>query len=215
MQGRLIAVEGADASGKHTQARLLFERLKKEGFECAMVSFPRYETFWGKVVKKYLKGGFGSLKEVKPEFASLLFSLDRFDAMPWIEQELGKGKIVVCDRYIASNVAHQAAKFGGKEREVFIRWIGIVEGGLPRPSLTFFLDLPVSVSASLMNGRARERDIHELDLDYLKAVRDVYLSLSRGPGWFRVDCSSGKGIRAREEIHEEIWKKAKQVVLKN
>ena len=210
MKGLLIAIEGVDASGKHTQARLLFERLKKEGFGCSLVSFPRYETFWGRLVKKYLKGGFGSLKEVKPEFASLLYSLDRFDAMPWIELEFAKGKIVVCDRYIASNVAHQAAKFSGKERGAFIRWIEIVEGRLPKPALTIFLDLPVPVSAGLMNGRARERDIHELDLKYLEAVRAVYLFLSKRPGWFRVGCSSGKGIKPKGEIHGLIWRRVQE-----
>ncbi|MFA4855730.1 MAG: dTMP kinase [archaeon] len=210
MKGLLIAIEGADASGKHTQAKLLFERLKKEGFSGAMVSFPRYEEFWGKLVKKYLRGEFGSLQEVKPEFASLLYSLDRLDAMPWIEQELGKGKIVVCDRYIASNVAHQAAKFEGKGRQEFIRWLEAVESRLPQPDLTIFLDLPVSVSANLMKGRAREKDIHELDLKYLEAVRGVYLSLSKRPGWFTIDCFSGKGIRPKEEIHGLLWQKLRE-----
>jgi len=210
MNGRLVAIEGADASGKHTQAKLLFERLKKEGFSGAMVSFPRYGEFWGKLVKKYLQGKFGSLQEVKPEFASLLYSLDRLDSMPWIEQELGKGKIVVCDRYIASNVAHQAAKFEGKGRQEFIRWLEAVESRLPQPDLTIFLDLPVSVSADLMKGRGREKDIHELDLKYLEAVRNVYLSLCKRPGWFRVDCSSGKGIRPKGEIHWLIWRKAQE-----
>lgn len=210
MKGKLIVIEGTDASGKHTQAKLLFERLKKEGFEAGLFSFPRYETFWGGLVSKYLAGELGSLKEVKPEIAALLYALDRLGAAQEIEKMLADGKVVVCDRFAASNVAHQAAKFNGKQRRGFIGWLGTVESRLPKPNLTIFLDLPVGVSAGLMRGRARKRDIHELDLDYLGAVRSVYLSLSKGRGWVTVDCSSGNGIRVIEEIHGEVWEKARE-----
>ena len=38
MNGKLIVIEGSDASGKHTQATQLLERLKKEGFEALSVT---------------------------------------------------------------------------------------------------------------------------------------------------------------------------------
>ena len=205
MKGRLLVIEGADASGKHTQSKLLAERLEKEGHKVAFFSFPRYETFFGKLVTKYLQGEFGSLKEVKPELASLLYSLDRYDALPEIEKALKQGKAVVCDRYVASNVAHQAAKFQGGERKQFIEWVESVELRLPKPDLTIFLDLPVEVSAKLMQSRAREKDIHELNKPYLEATRQVYLKLAKQSGWITINCASQKGIRSREEIHELVW----------
>lgn len=182
MKGKIIVVEGTDASGKHTQSKLLAEKLEKEGKEVAFFSFPRYETFFGKLVTKYLQGEFGSLKEVKPELASLLYSLDRYDALSKIEELLKQGKIIVCDRYTASNVAHQAAKFQGSDREKFIEWVESIESRLPMPDLTIFLDLPVEISAKLMHSRKREKDIHELDLDYLEATRQVYSELSKKNG---------------------------------
>ena len=212
MKGKIIVIEGADASGKHTQSKLLVERLEKNGNEVEFFSFPRYETFFGKLVKKYLLGEFGSLKEVKPELASLLYSLDRFDAMPQIEKSVGNGKIVVCDRYTASNIAHQAAKFQGEKRRQFIEWIESVESRLPSPDLTIFLDLPVEVSAKLMQSRQREKDIHELDLDYLKATRQVYAGLSKKGGWQRIECSSGSGIKPMEEIHKDVWVEVKKIL---
>jgi len=212
MKGKLIAIEGVDSSGKGTQAKLLFERLKAEGKEAVLVSFPRYEAFTGMLVKKYLRGEFGSLKEVKPEFSALLYTLDRCNAMPFLEQQLAQGKIVVCDRYIASNIAHQAAKFTGQEREKFIKWISAVESRLPMPAATAFLDLPVETSVSLMQSRQREKDIHELNKPYLEATREVYKLLSKSHGWISIDCRSGKGIRPREEIHEELWKKVRCLI---
>ncbi len=212
MNGKLLAIEGCDSSGKHTQAKILLERLKKEGKQAILISFPRYETFFGKLVSKYLRGEFGSLEEVKPELASLLYSLDRLDAMPEIEKFIEQEKIVVCDRYIASNIAHQAAKFEGVQRQQFIEWLEGVEGRLPKPDLTIFLDLPVNVSANLMKSRAREKDIHELDKSYLEATRQVYLKLSKQPGWITIDCKFETGIRPRQEISEEIWGKVKKIL---
>lgn len=212
MKGRIIVIEGVDASGKHTQSKLLAERLEKEGHQTAFFSFPRYETFFGKLVKKYLQGEFGSLKDVKPELASLLFSLDRFDAMSQIEKSLGQGKIVVCDRYTASNIAYQAAKFQGEERQQFIEWIESVESRLLKPDLTIFLDLPVEVSAKLMQSRQREKDIHELDLDYLKATRQVYAELNEKGNWQRIECASGSGIKPKEEIHKDVWTEVKKIL---
>lgn len=210
MKGKLIAIEGCDSSGKHTQAKMLLERLKKEGKPCVLVSFPRYETFFGQLVAKYLSGEFGSLKEVKPEFAALLYSLDRYNAMPFLEQQLQEGKLVVCDRYIASNIAHQASKFEAGQQEQFIEWLQAVESRLPQPEATVFLDLPVETSIKLMQSRSREKDLHEVNKPYLEATRQVYLGLCKKPNWIRVDCASGAGIKPREEIHKAVWKKLQE-----
>ena len=212
MQGKLLAIEGCDSSGKHTQANLLLERLEKEGKPAVLVSFPRYETFFGKLVTKYLSGEFGSLEEVKPEFASLLYSLDRYNAMPFLEQQLQSGKIVVCDRYIASNIAHQAAKFEGVEQVKFIRWMESVESRLPKPVATIFLDLPVETSISLMRSRSRAKDMHEANKGHLEAARKVYLKLSKKAGWTTIDCVSKDGIRLIREIHEEIWESIAKLI---
>jgi dTMP kinase len=212
MQGKLIAIEGCDSSGKHTQAKLLLEGLKKEGKDAVLVSFPRYETFFGGLVKKHLSGEFGSLEEVKPEFAALLFSLDRYNAMPFLEQQLQEGKLVVCDRYIASNIAHQAAKFEGEEQDKFIEWISSVEARLPKPSATVFLDLPVEASIKLMQSRDREKDLYEKDKAYLESTRRAYQRLSKNPNWITVDCSSKQGIRPIQKIQEEIRAKVAKLI---
>jgi len=212
MEGKLIVLEGSDSAGKRTQSEMLLERLKKEGFEASLISFPRYETFFGKLVKKYLSGEFGSLEKVKPELASLLYSLDRYDAMPEIEKLLDEGKVVVLDRYTASNVAHQASKFSGEERDSFIKWMEAVESRLPKPNLTIFLDLPVEVSLKLMKERPREKDIHELNSEYLKATREVYISLSENKDWEKIDCAQGNSIKPREEIRKMVWERVSKVL---
>jgi len=207
MKGSLVVVEGADASGKRTQSELLVRRLRREGKKAALVSFPRYGSFFGRLVKKYLGGGFGSMRSVPPEFASLLYALDRYDAMPSLERSLRAGKIIVADRYSASNIAHQAAKLGGARRKRFIEWLGNAESRLPEPAATFYLDVPVEFSQRLMCGRGRKKDLHEKNIPYLKRARQVYLSLARQHGWEIVVCVKKGRLLSVGEIHSLIWKK--------
>ncbi len=212
MRGKLIVIEGADASGKKTQSKLLFEKIRQQGKAAELVSFPRYEAFCGSLVKKYLNGEFGSLKVVPPEFAALLYALDRYDATRGIECALQQGSIVVADRFTASNIAHQAAKFSGAEQQRFIKWIECLESRLPKPSLTFYLDVPVSVSQGLMQAEGRQKDLHEENAAYLEKVRVVYLWLAKQRGWVKINCVKGGKLLSVEQIHSLIWKKAKALL---
>jgi len=42
MTGKFIVIAGTDGSGKATQTNLLVERLKKEGYDVEVISFPQY-----------------------------------------------------------------------------------------------------------------------------------------------------------------------------
>ncbi|MCX6798978.1 MAG: dTMP kinase [Candidatus Diapherotrites archaeon] len=205
MKGKLIVIEGADASGKHTQSKLLLQRLRKESFNAELVSFPRYNAFFGKLVLRYLRGGFGGMRSLPPQLPALLYALDRIDAAPKIENALRAGKVVVADRYSASNIAHQAAKLNGRKRKDFIEWIERVESVLPQPSVSFYLDVPVRVSRRLMEKRGRKKDLHERDAVYLEKVRGIYLRLARQPGWKRISCVRRGKLLPAEKIHAQIW----------
>ena len=65
---------------------------------------------------KFLDGGFGPLEEVDPQFTALLYAGDRFEAKGQIVEALAAGKIVLADRYVGSNMAHQAARVAAPER---------------------------------------------------------------------------------------------------
>ena len=55
----------------------------------------------------------GRLGQVHPFFASLLFAGDRFESRNLLTEALGSHDVVVLDRYVASNIAHQAARLDG------------------------------------------------------------------------------------------------------
>ncbi|MDP6671168.1 MAG: thymidylate kinase, partial [archaeon] len=169
-------------------------------------AFPRYETFSGSLVKKYLAGGFGSLDELPPEFPSLLYALDRYDAAKSIEESLAAGKIVVADRFTASNIAHQAVKLPKEEQQDFIEWLKGVESRLPKSTITVYLDVPVEISQGLMESEGREKDLHEQNPAFLKRAQEIYLSLAKQSDWERINCVKDEKLLSIEEIHEMVWK---------
>jgi len=214
MQGRLVVLEGTDASGKANQSKLLVKNLRKHGYNAVRVSFPRYKSFFGRIVAMYLQGKFGGKEKMPAELSALLYSLDRFDFKPELEKLLGKGKIVVCDRYTASNLAYQTAKIKNKkEQGSFLRWLGGVESRLPVPAIKIFLDMPVQAAQKLIKkryGKKGKMDLHESDTAYLEIVRKIYLSMVRKEkDWLRVRCVKRQrasiAIKSRAEIQESIW----------
>jgi len=211
----LVAFEGIDGSGKGTQARRLQEHLAAQGRKAALISFPRYEeTLFGRAVGEFLNGRFGSLDEVDPFLVSLLYAGDRFESRGWLTDALAENDVVVLDRYVASNIAHQGAKRNGDARDELIDRIQKIEYGLyqlPRPNLVLLLDLPVAEAQKLIAVKSarsytdRKADLQEADADYLQRVRDVYLSLADNhPDWYRIDSVRGDTLRTVEEIAGEI-----------
>jgi dTMP kinase len=110
--GTFIVLEGADGSGKATQFKLLTERLKAVGYDVAVFDFPRYDQPSSHFVRAYLNGEYGPAETVSPYTASLFYALDRFEAAPQIRQAIKEGKVVLCNRYVGSNMAHQGSKLG-------------------------------------------------------------------------------------------------------
>lgn len=223
----LIVFEGIDGAGKNTQTGLLTQRVACEGMSSAVFSFPRYGLNpFARAIARYLNGEFGGLDAVAPELAALLYSGDRFSTRDEIQEALGEKSLVICDRYVSSNLAHQAAKLPHEKRDDFIQWLIEIEHdtyGLPRADLTFFLDVPVETSQQLMRDRGKrayteeQTDIHERAVDYLTECRDVFLHLAAHDicgTWHRIACTDARGaMRVPEEIGEEIWRAVRPLLL--
>lgn len=214
MTGKLITIEGIDGSGKGTQSQLLIQKLEEAGKKVRIYSFPAYEeTFFGKEVGAFLRGEFGSIDEVHPKLASVLYASDRLEQKPKMLKDLQDGCYVVCDRYVESNMGHQAAKLPEGEREDLINWLDELEyrvNCLPKPDITFFLDVPLSVSKELVLKKKQrsytddKEDIHEAAHGYLEKVYQVYQYLNQRNGWCRVPCVEQGEIRTIEQINNEL-----------
>jgi len=218
-RGKLIALEGIDGSGKRTQLELLAHALDGRGLATARISFPRYESFFGKLVGKFLNGDFGSVNQVDPRLSALLYAGDRFEAKGELESALASGKIVLADRYIGSNLAHQSERVPPDRRDEFAAWLKRLEYGLyglPVEDLVIYLRVP-AVEAHRMVGlkSARayttlQRDILEADISHLEQTALIYDRLATEPNWVRIDCSdTGSGtasgvLCSPAEIHQAV-----------
>ena len=207
-KGKLIVFEGIDGSGKATQAKLFFEFFKDKKIPAEQISFPRYEkSLWGEMVRRYLDGEFGKVDEVSPYLASVLYAGDRMSASAQIRKWLSKGKMVICDRYVGSNIAHMTAKLQTSSSKLqFIKWLEEFEYGenkIPKEDLVIFLSVPVEVSQKLMDDR--KLDIHERDASYLKRVVKEYESLARErKNWVKVECVENGKLLLPETIHQKV-----------
>lgn len=217
--GKVIVIEGSDGSGKATQTKLLFDYLKAAGKEVRMVTYPNYESLSSSLVKMYLGKEFGEDPfSVNAYVASSFYAVDRFASYmkDWKEfYESGDDHIVICDRYVTSNMLHQTAKIEGREsKEAFLDWeydFEFVKGGLPVPDCVFFLDVDPDTTFRLMKHRANkitqeeEKDIHESNPEFLIKSYENSLLVGEKYGWKRIPCCDKNGnIKSIEKIHEII-----------
>lgn len=212
----LIAIEGIDGSGKGTQAARLHEKCQSAGIQSSLIGFPRYaDTLFGKSIGDFLNGRFGSLNDVHPFLASLLYAGDRFESRDFILKTIEDSQVVIFDRYIPSNIAHQGAKLTGAERAEFIQWIEQIEYEIyqmPRLDQAILLDLPADYAQKMVAEKQARTytdqvaDLHEADQEYLAGVRDVYLQLAANNShWQKIECLQQGQQRSIEEIGTEIW----------
>ncbi|MGD0966146.1 MAG: thymidylate kinase [Candidatus Acidiferrales bacterium] len=214
-RGKFIVLEGIDGSGKRTQLEMLATAYHARGIAFIQIGFPNYEGFFGKLVARFLNGEFGPLPAVDPHFSALLYAGDRLESKSAIESALASGAVVLADRYVGSNLAHQGARVPPEKREAFLKWLTRLEYeiyALPPEDLVIYLRLPVAEAHRLVGQKGardyttRQRDIQEADTAHLQAASLVYDELSRQADWAKVECwdSSTQALRSPESIHEEI-----------
>jgi dTMP kinase len=210
-KGKLIVFEGIDGSGKATQLNLLKEYLDSQEIPNETLDFPRYrDSFHGRTISKYLKGEFGEVNSVSPYLISLAYALDRASAKKEMNGWLGEGKIILANRYVTSNMAHQAAKLPERKRAEFLSWLQELEyrvNKIPKENLVIYLHVPVAAVQSLLIKRGN-RDAHEKKYEFLTASEVMYKRLSqRFPHWVKINCIHESGILlTREVVHKKILK---------
>lgn len=212
----IIAIEGIDGAGKGTQSRQLVERLISFGVKATGLQFPRYsETTFGGAIGDFLNGRFGSLDQVHPQLAAVLYAGDRFESKQVLQQAVDNHDVVILDRFTGSNLAHQSAKLDGDERLELIKWIDHVEHvvfGLPRPNLNVLIDISSNWSRELVSRKGErdytsdEADIQESNLPYLERVRACYRTIAdQRDDWSVVESLDEKReLRTVSDINNEI-----------
>jgi len=200
----IIAVEGADRSGKATQVRNILSYLRSQGISAETFDYPHYQGPFGGMAGDYLHGKFGPVRDVLPELHMLIYANDRkYYHDHQIKEWLDSGKWVVFDRYTYSN-AFAVAKCRQEVWEEKIQFLETLEfkwWELPRAAQNFYLHIPPELSFSLRNAgnkdvvrkeeekKSEQADLHEIDFTLQRDVTRVYeyLTKRRPAEWSFID----------------------------
>ncbi len=217
--GKIIVIEGTDASGKQTQTDLLYDYFKKENTNVMKLTFPDYKSETSIFVRMYLEGAFGdNAKSVDAKTASVFYALDRYASYKkkWEDFIKKDDSIIIFDRYVTSNMVHQAAKYENEdEKNDFLDWLYDFEYnimGLPKPDKVVFLNMRFDLAQKLMEKRKNKitdkdaKDIHERDCEYMQKCYNNACFVAKKYSWSEIKCFENDKIRTIEDIHEEIRK---------
>ena len=222
MNGSLIVIDGPDGAGKKTQQDLLIARLEAEGIDYEPFDFPQYGNPSAWYVERYLNGDFGTLDEIGPKQASMFYAMDRFAAKSAMLSALVSGKLLVMNRYVLSNMAHQGGKIADPmERREFFVWLDELEHGIfgiPRPTLNIILAIDVDALQARIDTKddrtylgGKRRDIHEDDIGHLRAASQIYADILSEAN-LEADTLVASPLYAvvpatgtPAEVHERVW----------
>ncbi|OEH74944.1 thymidylate kinase [Cyclospora cayetanensis] len=198
-RGALLVFEGIDRSGKSSQAKLLYERLVKEGVKAKLLGFPDRSTPVGKLISAALAGK----SKPPPQVLHLLFAANRWELQPQMNQWLNDGFVLIVDRYSFSGLAYSttaanylaaaaaASKAVAKENsehfeeevqaavpigEAFAK---ATEEGLPTPDRVFFLDIKPE---DTLGREGYGEEVYE-SLELQRMVYSAYAKFGTLPYW--------------------------------
>ena len=175
-----ITFEGINGSGKSTQAKLLYEKLLRDGYEVILTKEPSIKNDFCKSLRTLLvqTKDISKLTELFILYASRNEHIEKT-----IKPALQDGKIVICDRYIDSSYAYQCCE--KPEIKNLVNTLHNSIGGL-MPDITFFIDIPVAVSEerlaplvyeAMVKGEGYKK-YDELATSHMQKIVDTYKQLA-------------------------------------
>lgn len=217
---RLVVIEGLDGSGKSTQFEIIDSIFAQNNIPHKSISFPDYNNPSSSLVKMYLGGEFSqNAEDINAYAASSFYAVDRYASFKlfW-EDAYNNGDIILASRYVTSNAIYQMVKCKKNEWDSYLDWLYEYEYeklGLPKPDLVIFLDMPVEVSQRLMTSRydgdESKKDIHEVNVEFLKNCREAALYAADRQNWKIINCSDGKAPLSVNTITDKIMEEIKKL----
>ena len=175
--GLFIAFEGGDGAGKSTQAARLAAALESTGHTVLRTREPGGTPIGEKLRSLVLDHGNG---EIDAHTEALIFAASRAaHATQVIRPALGRGEIVLTDRYIDSSVAYQGAgrNLGQDAVQSLNEW---ATSGL-QPHLTVLLDVDPQLGRRRRTaGQAAEDRLESEADEFHTRIRSAFLDLAAG-----------------------------------
>ena len=194
-KGLFITFEGIDGCGKTTQINLLNDYLKSKNYNTVLTLEPGGCDI-GKNLRQILLHYDGFVDDT---CELLLYLADRAQhTQTVIMDNINKGNIVLCDRYIDSTVAYQGyARKGDIEK---INLLNEIATKGKKPDITFLFDIDVETAQSRV-GKEKDR-LEKESFDFHNRTRQGYLEIAKQNDRIKVIDSS----KTIEEIFEQVKK---------
>lgn len=174
-EGLLISFCGLDGCGKTTMIRRLDAFLRDGGICPVLIKQPTDRVRRSEIFRAYMDSP--RHEDYDYRSLSLLAASDRVQhANKAILPELSRGRIVISDRYFYSCIANLRAR--GYMEDT---WIYEVSGFIPKPDISFFMDVPVSVALPRVRSRAEEKD-RFIDIPLQYRLHSEYRELCAASG---------------------------------
>lgn len=203
LPGLFIAFEGGEGSGKTTQSRLVAIWLRDQGFDVVQTREPG-STKVGMRLRAILLDA--AEKGLSARSEALLYAADRAEHVEKvIRPALGRGAIVVCDRYVDSSLAYQGA--GRALDPVDVSKVNAWATGGLVPHLTVLIDVPPEVGLTRLGGAADR--IEAEPLEFHERVRKEFraLAASAPDRYLIVD-----GTLAQRDLTREIQDRIREIL---
>ena len=194
-KGVLITFEGIEGSGKSTQINKIYQFLKKKKIKCIKTREPggtRLSEKIRKLIINDLKNNEDNLTELLLLFAS------RSNHFLKMAKFLKKNYIVICDRYIDSTYVYQHYEQGQS-----LKLINFLQKKIDnniKPYITFFLDIPPSLSKKRLYKRKKLDRFDKYNISKMNKLRNSFLKLSKKfKRIIKID-----GAKSEKEVYKDI-----------
>jgi dTMP kinase len=186
-----ITLEGPEGSGKTHQISGLAQALRQQGYPVLMTREPG-----GTSIGDQIRSVLFDMKntDMRPRTEILLFQASRAQLVEQVIRPcLGRGEIVLCDRYADSTLAYQG--YGHQvDLDELRRVVDFATGGL-KPDLTLLLDVEVEVGLKRKVAASEWNRLDAYALDFHRRVRQGYHEMARAEPerWVVIDAGQPPG----------------------
>lgn len=204
--GNLISFEGSEGSGKSTQIARLAARLQALGREVLATREPGGTEIGEQIRNIIVHNSKGD--EMCAETELLLFAAARAQLVrEVIVPALGRGAVVLSDRYLDSSTVYQ-----GIARNLALDPVDRINRfavGDVMPDLTVVIDVPTEVSLARIRQRASDLPdrMERQNIEFYRKVREGYLLLARQ---WPARVVVVEGTQSAESIETQIWEAVRQ-----
>jgi len=175
-----ITFEGIDGSGKSTVSKLVYKKLKSDGYN-VVKTFEPTDTWIGKNVQKCIE------TKSDPFVTAFVFIADRIEHCKKIQKWLDAGKIVICDRYSESTYAYQGAQMEDIINNPMKCLQELSKNRIIVPERTFMFI--IDPKESLARIQHRDNLIPFEKMSFLEKVHKNYLKLAKGERFLKIDAT--------------------------